>query len=412
MRPACRRCSSTAARRSPASCGCRSSRYRPAASRISARCLPAGWVEEGHVPRFLPKQQIPQPVQPVVRPQPVNAPRMVDFTGGMGNLSLDALQQRQQDYATQAAQGMPEIRHPTQGIAYLLNQFNARAGENMAAEAEAQNRSRLAELMTRMEPGTNNIHPNALGDIMSIDLETGLALWKEQRDRAAAAREQEHWTLIPTPEGETGQWYKNDVNGEVKKVGGGAGNQGDNLMTVLKDYNQQGPVKDYPIIKNALERIKFGATTGDPPGDMALIFGYMKLLDPTSTVREGEYATVQNSGGVADWVLNLYNKAVDGQILQPHQRAAFVAQAQGQYGVWTDSLKQVNDRYTKIAQMQGVDPALILIQPQGFDDDTNKPPDEPPDSEYPEGTKVEVQPDGSKLVTLPDGTQFTELPGD
>ena len=36
----------------------------------------------------------------------------------------------------------------------------------------------------------------------------------------------------------------------------------------------------------------------DAAGDMALIFSYMKMLDPNSTVREGEYATAQDAGSI------------------------------------------------------------------------------------------------------------------
>ena len=53
-----------------------------------------------------------------------------------------------------------------------------------------------------------------------------------------------------------------------------------------------------------------------PASDMALIFGFMKLLDPTSTVREGEYATVQNATGIPGRVTNAYNNAIDGLILK------------------------------------------------------------------------------------------------
>ena len=58
--------------------------------------------------------------------------------------------------------------------------------------------------------------------------------------------------------------------------------------------------------------------------DIALIFGFMKQQDPQSTVREGEFATAQNSGGIPDAVRNAYNKAISGQRLQPAQRADFV----------------------------------------------------------------------------------------
>ena len=42
--------------------------------------------------------------------------------------------------------------------------------------------------------------------------------------------------------------------------------------------------------------------------DIALIFNFMKMLDPGSVVREGEFATAQNAAGVPERVVNQYNR--------------------------------------------------------------------------------------------------------
>jgi len=62
-------------------------------------------------------------------------------------------------------------------------------------------------------------------------------------------------------------------------------------------------------------------------GDLALIFAFMKMLDPGSTVREGEFATAQNTTGISGRILNAYNKALTGERLNPKQRKEFSAQA-------------------------------------------------------------------------------------
>ena len=66
---------------------------------------------------------------------------------------------------------------------------------------------------------------------------------------------------------------------------------------------------------------------GTPAGDLALIFNYMKMLDPGSTVREGEFATAQNATGVAGRVVNLYNNLLTGERLDDDQRDNFTTQA-------------------------------------------------------------------------------------
>lgn len=64
-------------------------------------------------------------------------------------------------------------------------------------------------------------------------------------------------------------------------------------------------------------------------GDMALVFNFMKMLDPGSTVREGEFASATNTAGIDDKVLNWYNNALKGSRLNETQRAALRKQATG-----------------------------------------------------------------------------------
>lgn len=66
---------------------------------------------------------------------------------------------------------------------------------------------------------------------------------------------------------------------------------------------------------------------GTPAGDLALIFNYMKMLDPGSTVLEGEFATAQNAAGVSTRVINLYNNLKTGERLDEGQRENFTNQA-------------------------------------------------------------------------------------
>lgn len=60
------------------------------------------------------------------------------------------------------------------------------------------------------------------------------------------------------------------------------------------------------------------------PAQMAMVFKYMKALDPTSVVREAEYASARNTTGIPDRILNYYNKLVDGSLLNEKQVGEFV----------------------------------------------------------------------------------------
>lgn len=84
-------------------------------------------------------------------------------------------------------------------------------------------------------------------------------------------------------------------------------------------------VKDHQLLRVAYEKIK-GYATGEqtPAKDMGLIFNYMKMLDPGSTVREGEYATVEQARNISDNIRMLYNKALAGVKLTETQRQQYL----------------------------------------------------------------------------------------
>lgn len=124
-----------------------------------------------------------------------------------------------------------------------------------------------------------------------------------------------------------------------------------------------------PLVKNATTvaenygRIRAAAENPSAAGDLSLIFGYMKMLDPGSTVREGEFANAQNAAGVPDQVKNAYNRAMSGERLNPEQRADFLDQAERQVESQRRLLQSVMGRYSTIAEKYGVDPFEVVFDP-------------------------------------------------
>jgi hypothetical protein len=98
-------------------------------------------------------------------------------------------------------------------------------------------------------------------------------------------------------------------------------------------------------------------------GDISLIFGYMKMLDPGSVVREGEFATAQNAAGVPDRITNLYNKVISGQRLNPSQRDSFKGQAKGLYDSALEGEKTVRTGLERISKDYGLKTENIFYSP-------------------------------------------------
>lgn len=95
-------------------------------------------------------------------------------------------------------------------------------------------------------------------------------------------------------------------------------------------------------------------------GDIGLIFNYMKTLDPGSTVREGEFATAANAGGVGTKVLNLYNKVISGERLTPEQRGAFFKQSKDIYTKSKDRADKVKEDLGVVVKNYGLNESNVF----------------------------------------------------
>lgn len=124
--------------------------------------------------------------------------------------------------------------------------------------------------------------------------------------------------------------------------------------------------QNHPVTKNtdslSQQASKIVTAAKDPTaaGDMGVIFGFMKMQDPQSTVREGEYATAQNAAGVPDRIINAYNNAKNGIKLAPDQRADFVNQARKLYDAQLAQQSRIDNQYSGIAKQYKFDSKRII----------------------------------------------------
>jgi hypothetical protein len=127
-----------------------------------------------------------------------------------------------------------------------------------------------------------------------------------------------------------------------------------------KEFDKDPITLETKKVLSGYGRLEAAGKDPSAAGDLALIFNYMKILDPGSTVREGEFANAQNSGGVPDRVRAMYNNVMKGERLAPRVRKDFLDRAgklvEGQ--LQTQSL--VDERYTRLSQEAGVRPELVI----------------------------------------------------
>lgn len=85
--------------------------------------------------------------------------------------------------------------------------------------------------------------------------------------------------------------------------------------------------QDTKLIYNTAKDLESLAKIKGGPAAIAMVFKFMKALDPTSVVREGEFMTAENSAGVPEKLRNYYNKISTGDSLGDAQTADFVRTA-------------------------------------------------------------------------------------
>ena len=125
-----------------------------------------------------------------------------------------------------------------------------------------------------------------------------------------------------------------------------------------KEYNvQTAPFKE---VQSSYRRVKAAESTG--AGDIALVYGYMKMLDPGSVVREGEFATAEKTAGIPSAVVNAYNKAISGKRLTEDQRKIFKRQAGGLYNAALEGETTVRTGIERIAKKGGLDTGQIFYE--------------------------------------------------
>lgn len=174
----------------------------------------------------------------------------------------------------------------------------------------------------------------------------------------------------PAPQGSSApSGYKFTPDGSLQFIAGGpadpnSSNNRDNqrkfqITDKLRDeFNTAS--KDFVSVGDSYNVVKATAKDDSAAGDLSMIFAFMKMLDPTSVVREGEFANAQNAAGIPTRIQNVWNKALTGERLSPEQRNDFINQAKNLYETRKSRNKAVVDRYTGIAKRWKVNPDDVV----------------------------------------------------
>lgn len=293
--------------------------------------------------------------------------------------TYSALNAQQKDARVREASGVyAALQSGSPDIAQKLLAEQAAAFENSGNEQDAKVRRDLAELV-KLNPSsaltsTGLFLASAMGPEKFADTFTKLEEERRKKELQPGELQKQGIDMGLTKE----QTAKAILDGkkvsaettkilmeiEAAKKNGGldpekAFQQEDKLRTEYT--NLTASTRD---VQSAYQRVL--ASEDTPAGDIALIFNYMKMLDPGSVVREGEFATAQNAGSVSDRVYNTYNKLLSGERLNPEQRKMFGTQSKKMYVASQKQEEEIRGGMTRIAKNYGLNPENIFYSPQGL----------------------------------------------
>ena len=157
----------------------------------------------------------------------------------------------------------------------------------------------------------------------------------------------------------------------------------DNFNKLSNNYKGQKSVDFYQKLRSTWQKIDvaynqaYNPDTENPQvADVSMIFNYMKMLDPGSTVREGEYATAKNTAGISQGVRNTLNAALGQGFLSDSQRADFRRTAWELINAEASNVFTINENFRDIGKDFGVDVKnlldLSINDYGGFSEEDNK----------------------------------------
>lgn len=168
---------------------------------------------------------------------------------------------------------------------------------------------------------------------------------------------------------------------KAKRVPGGGMAKPERADPLRKEFNALPEVKSYTEASVAFDKMQRAASSSSPAGDLSLIFNLMKTLDPTSTVRESEFAAAARAGDFGDQIATAVTRITSGERLTAAQRADFMKQAAGFLAAHRSAYDRASERYSALASGRKV-PTTDVVGVA-------------PPSSQPDGSSVSIPDDGN-----------------
>lgn len=269
-----------------------------------------------------------------------------------GILEMMGIQKR--DPSAQGQTALPfyqrdQFGNALESFALAANTLSTRPDEGLSGRIQASRQQR-ADSQSRNKT-VEYLRANGREDLASM-VEQGVISGKDAAGVMMAKPDVTKGVAV-------GDRIVNPITGEVIYEGAPTLDQ-DKVLAARKEFTSLPVVKAFSDQTTAYGRVISSVQDPSPAGDLALIFNYMKVLDPGSVVREGEFATAQNAGSVDDRTRGLYNRIMSGERLSEAQRADFADRATRLYSGAEQQYQDISEQYGTFARSAGLPPEQVI----------------------------------------------------
>lgn len=141
------------------------------------------------------------------------------------------------------------------------------------------------------------------------------------------------------------------------------------MSGAIDDYRQDKRITGYQQVRSNLKTAEAAYKQQSGPGDIAIVFSYMRALEPENpnAVREGEYTNARKATGLFQTALNLPNKYFKGNQLSEEGRLYFLNTMRAMLKARRPAFDEGNKQFEGRADY-GQYPANLVVSP--FAEDT------------------------------------------
>jgi len=254
--------------------------------------------------------------------------------------------------------------------------MSSEAGRKALTELIASNKAMSGELTTLPE-GANLVRVSPTGDVKTV---ASGAPKKEKVDIAGDVKEARQVLGIMTPVDEMTQTERALVRAYIDRKDAGKAPKvsvdlKDPTAVAMAGLKLQGDIrqdlKGPKDTATAYQTMYNAATNPTQKGDTTMLYTFFKVLDPQSTVREGEIEMIKQSRSIPEKFKGMAIKLASGQTLLESERADLLNQAYQYVANQQRGVTETIDMYKDYAKAFGLNPEKAVPNPFA---DIKKPP--------------------------------------